>query len=843
MSTFSEMIQKPRSRKISLVQIGSSKRLRFFTSLGLDTYEKSTEFFVEKLSVDGVVYTRADVLTVNTFNYSVATGKLTFKTNGINPEIVYVVPTFKHFFSNLPIVLPWDLQDGELVAYEPRLSDLGSVKLELDFENSGISLESDSSITLENNDRYFDNFFDTYLFENKDVFYYYFFENLLPSQAKLAYKGVVQDKSFNSRTVKFNVKDKFLTLRDNLKLNLFDENDGEYDQDLFLKPKRRIYGEVSKLQVTGTDKLKSSFAGVGTVSGQSATSILNGVGTTFLKDLSVGDRVVYTNINGSTSEVGIQDILTDTQAFISEEIEVSFTGRPYEVQTEVYSKHFNRKFNIAGHKIVELSQAITEILSYSIFRVANIDGYEIGSLVELNSKRFTIKRAYGDLIVLNQNVSPLPVIGDIIYRVPVFKAYHGPKELTFKTDYDIENLASDCNLVLYDNAEANVTVPTVTAFNLIFTNGSRSVTCPTSDDLSLIFKSRELIKPNNVNYPTYYEVLLATPTEVRLREPFNEITINSNALYKKVDYVKDDSIVAVDSLGIANDAGAWIRYPSEIVEHILIKDAKQVVNSASFLESRSTAEFKVSCYFPDVIGNESPVIRECITTINNSVFGSLYYDDNYDFKYSILNSNKPEEIKTLHEDDVISYEVVTRNRIFNNAKIKYKPQLDLLTGEVVTDVLAKESEFVNRLIGYSKEEILETILFNKSDAQIILNRFLFFNSLSNSLVKIRLKLDAVELNLNQPLFLKFDRIYKRYSGSDASKIGLINYIEKDESNCTIQINDLSGVFNRVPAIAPNTLVDLNTSSLDQIAKYGFIVDNINETPDNTETYLGSNLIG
>ncbi len=843
MSTFKEMVAKTGTRKISLVRINSSKRLRFFTSLGSDTYSKVVDFFVESLAIDGVNYSNLETLVDNSFNYDIKTKTLTFKTNGIDPNTVYVVPTFAHFFSNYPVILPHDLNAGELIEYEPRLKDLGSVKLELDYENTGIAVESDSSITLENTDRYFDNLFDTLIFENKTVLYHYWYENLPPSQAKLSYKGLIQDKAFNSKTIKFNIKDKFLTLRDNLKLNLFDEGDGSYDDSLFLKPKKRIYGEVSKLQVVGVDKLKGSFTGVGTISGVQTTNTVTGLGTTFLKDLSVGDKLKYTTIRGITGEFGVQEILSDLSIVISEQVSSSFIGATYVVSTDTYSNHFNRRFNIAGHKLVELSQAITEVVSTSIFRVASIDGYEVGSLVEINSKRFTIKRAYGDLIIVNQNVSPYPILGNLINRVPCFKAYHGIKELTYKTDFEIENLTSNCTLVLYPNAEENVTVPTITPLNFNFTNGSRVVTCTAGDDLTLLFESRQLIKPDDITYSNYFEVLMVTPTEIRLRTPFTGITTTNNILQKKVEYVEDDSIVAVDCIGLANSSGAWIRFPSEIVEHILDKDAGQSINTASFLESRSSAEFKVSCYFPELIGDETPQIRESISRINKSVFGSLYYDDNYDFKYSILNANKPEGMKVLFEDDVISYDVITKNRIINSAKINYKPHLDLTTGEIVYDALTKGSEFVDRLIGYSQDRILDTILFNERDAQIILNRYLFFNSLTNSLVKIRTKLNTVEYNLNEPVKLKFDRIYKRYAGTDNSKIGIVNYIEKDEDTCSLQINDLGGIFNRVPAIAPNTMVDLNSSSLDEIARHGFIVDNINETPDNTEKYLGSNLIG
>ena len=844
MATFSELNDKTRSRKISLVKIRSSKRLKFFNVTAPYTYSKVSDFFVEKLNIDGTEYTKTTgSLSVNTFKYDIHTKTLSFKTDNIDPNSVYTVATYCHFYSNLPLILPYDLDSGESIEWESRLTDLGSVKLEVDYDNTNIALESDSSITLENTDGYFIGIFDSHIWENKDVEFYYWYETLLPSEAKLIYKGLTQEKSYSSRSVRFSLKDKFLTLRDNLKLNLFDETDGSYDDNLFLKPKRRIYGENSKLKVTGVDKLKGKFTGVGTISGTAGTTAVTGLGTDFLTSLCAGDRIKFYLPNETeATEINVQDITSNTAIVTSETIETSFSGLSFEVYTEVYSKHYNRVFNIAGHKLVELAQPILEVISDSIFRVDNMDGFEVGSLVELNGSTFTILKVYSNLLFLNQNVSPLPVIGNTIYRVPVFKAYYGDKELIYKRDFEINNVTSNCELVLYSNAEANVTLPTVTAFKMVFNSGSDHVDIA-NVDATKYFSPRDLIKPNSPIYSTYYEILTVEEHLVRLRTIFIGANYNDHGLHKKITYVADDTVVTVDCLGIAGDSGEWLRYPSEVVKHILTNDANQSVNSASFTDAKESAEFKISAYYPEEIGNESPVIRDTITNINKSVFGSLYYDSDYNFKYSILNSNKPIDLKNIYEDDILSYDVTTKNKIINRAKINFKPYTDMVTGEKATSALSGVSDFVNKMVGYSKEEILDTLLFSASDAQIVLNRYLFFNSLTNSVMRIKAKLNLSELNLNDPLRVNFDRIYKRYSGSDQSKIGIVNYIEKDETTTTVQIHDLGGLFNRVPSISDNALVDISGSTEESIAKYGFICDNLTEVPDNSETYLGSNLIG
>jgi hypothetical protein len=86
-------------------------------------------------------------------------------------------------------------------------------------------------------------------------------------------------------------------------------------------------------------------------------------------------------------------------------------------------------------------------------------------------------------------------------------------------------------------------------------------------------------------------------------------------------------------------------------------------------------------------------------------------------------------------------------------------------------------------------------------------------------------------------------MFKRYGSGNRRKIGIVNSIVKNESNATVEFNDLSGVFTRVPSIAPDLLDDYTTATDDQKAKFGFILDNDSLLPDNDDTDLGNNLIG
>jgi hypothetical protein len=351
-----------------------------------------------------------------------------------------------------------------------------------------------------------------------------------------------------------------------------------------------------------------------------------------------------------------------------------------------------------------------------------------------------------------------------------------------------------------------------------------------------------MIKPNNATYSTYYEILDVQETSLTIRSAFSDATITSTPLHKKMNWIEDESIVCVDCIGKENGT-YWIKTASDIVKDILVNDAGYAINSASFDESKILAPYKLSGIFPENDGDDAPTIKDVISKINASVFGSLFYDNNYDFKYSILNSEKNETIDELGEDDVLNYSVTSKNNIINKGTIEFRPETDLNSGDSFLNKTEKTSEFVNITSGIESEANITTLIYNEEDAETILERFVFFRSLANSIINIKAKLNLSLYNLNDVVSVSFDRIYKRYGGQDKRKIGLITSISKNETESSIVLSDMSNVFNRVPSIAPDTLVDLSTATDQEIAKYGFIVDNILETPDNTEDFVGANLIG
>jgi hypothetical protein len=170
--------------------------------------------------------------------------------------------------------------------------------------------------------------------------------------------------------------------------------------------------------------------------------------------------------------------------------------------------------------------------------------------------------------------------------------------------------------------------------------------------------------------------------------------------------------------------------------------------------------------------------------------------------------------------------------------------VDIQNGSDTFEVIDYNSGFVDKYIGL-KNTLEKTLYLYESDkAEIIAQRLALFYSMASTKVTIKGKANFFLNSVNDKLFLSFDRLFKRFGGNDKRKIGIITGIKKGQTETEVQISDLGNIFNRVPSIAPNMASDYLVASLDERARFGYVVDNDTFTPDvSSEDGLSCNLIG
>jgi hypothetical protein len=310
MTTFAEYAAQTESEKVVLATINSIKQYKLFTLHSGSVYKKTVSYFVDAVQQGTSYYTKATstTLSASQFYYDINAGILYIRTSdSSDPVTKEIFVTHKHFYSSKPVILPYDLSTGSDVEWDGRISDIGELTLEVDAENTGIAVESDSSLKLLNQDGHFDSLFDTHIWENQEAKFYAWSPSIAVTEAKLIYDGLINNKTFSTKEVGFTLKDLLFKLRSTITHTVFSSTDGTVDDDKIGKPKPIIIGRASKHKCVGIDKVLSGFAYTpsavqgsadrnlltGTMGGTSGTAAITGVGTTFTTQISNGEKIRF----------------------------------------------------------------------------------------------------------------------------------------------------------------------------------------------------------------------------------------------------------------------------------------------------------------------------------------------------------------------------------------------------------------------------------------------------------------------------------------------------------------------------------------------------------------------
>lgn len=865
MATYEDKAKLPVSEKLLLAHVEPSEQLTLFEQVPFtDIYKRSVDFYILKVKQGDTTLTEASTSSLSSgewfFDF---TNKELFvrMTDDSNPENNFISVFYRLFFANKPVTKTHDLTTtGNLVEYESRIINIGNFKQKLDDEATGIALETSSSFTLHNNDGFFEDIYDTIFWENKRLAIYSLIDDLESDKAQLLFEGIIDEKAYTGQRIRFKAKDNVFKLREPLPLPLFTSADGVSDDDIGT-PKRRLYGEVEGLRLVGQDKTLEGFTLTGTMSATVGSATLTGVGTSFLSELAPDDTLKF-ELPLTTVEIKVESIESDTSATMSENFENSFNAISGSNLPEIPFRGKNRIWHIAGHKLRNPQATVLAGIQGNRFTVTDVndlDDFEAGDLIRVDSEENFIKRISGNQVVLETNLGTgTPSGGETLQKIPVRNVFFTGEvfkgfELFVDRDWSLTNGTSDSFITFNNLAEFNITRPRLLGGSIDFINNSRVVTTTNLDFKAEGLRPRDWIKvglSDDATHQVWYEILqIDSETQLQIRVPFAGTTQTATATERKnVEYFSDDALITIRTLGRENAAGNWVKTASDAVRDILEDiGLSSDLNTSSFDEADCEAPFKLSLALPLEPGDDPPEAKKVITLINDTVFGALFNDTDFKFTYNILTAKKP-TTQPIKDDDVetrTTFRVQSKPQIFRKVTSRFRHfDADRFNGQTGSQIFEFESDFVKRLIETTAEKVLDVYLFDQADVKIITQRFAFFKSLSNSRVKVKGGLQFSLNNLGDKIFIDFERLYKRFGQKSKQKIVLISGVTRTGKDTTLETIDLGNIFNRVGAITENTNVAFTSATDDEKIFAGYIVDNSTALPDNSdEEAKGINLIG
>lgn len=837
------------SEKITLAHVNAKTRLYVFDDGDAPIYTKVTPYYVDGLKQDDIELTKVfdiDDLVESTFYYDIETSTLSawFIDDAV-PNEIEVIVTYKFFFADKTIQLPHDLSDISYdVNYEGRIVTSPGYKHKIGIDQSLISLVGEGTLQLKNQDGGLDGIFDTLIFENQDVVIYSWNPNLLPSDARVIYRGRVTNKTFDGIDVKLKIKDQIFALLDAPNMSPYTEDDN-VNKTVIGQFKRRVYGRVDGLRCQSTDQIADGIPLTGTVSLGADSDLLTGAGTLFFTEVVQGDTILV-----GTQEFVVDEVLSNTSIRLSDEADYGAIGEIGYLVPSRGSILKNREFIAAGHTCAEVTKTILEVPQFNRIIVDNTEGLFPGDFIEFTDtlERLEIKTvAPGNIVVLRQNMINKPDLGTFAVRRPIQEVFIGSRRVN-ADDYTINNTTDYCGLVFDTDVEFNLSRSKNSKFSGTFTNGSRTVTITTSEiSLDEVFEPGDYVKPDDITYSTFYKVVNVGLTSITLSIPFADPNITDTIEYKSIDYLNDDSIISVNILGKTVNGtatGDWIQTVAQVQRDLLDDVNITAINEQSFVDGAIDLNHLVSMAIPFDFDDKSlPTVKDIVDRLSKSVRSSLTLDNDLNIKYQGLNVYTGEQLVVIRDNDIIDWDIkATNGKTFKTALTRYRfTDVDLGTLEAGNSLFTFDSEFVTRYIGTNKVDELNLYLYSDGDAEIMSHRHLYYNRLGTATLELETDLRLEDIEIGDVVIADLRRLYKRFGDEDvAKKMMLVIGKNLTGERTILELSDLGNTFNSSSFITPNDAPEWTSADSDQKMRYGYITDNqgiVNNEEDTAGVHL------
>lgn len=850
MTTYAEFQNRSESNKVGLARVDAAKRLLGWE---LDTGSIYEIPFSESSVIVRVTDTGTDLteaasygaIAAGTYFLDRDTETLYLQTSGsTDPNETFIGVVFRLFFATEPVIAPYDLGSGFEVEWLPLLRPLSAFGVRLNnSDQTGQAIEGSGSISFFNDQNFWRAVYDKYFFENKLCEIFSWSNSLAITEAKLIYRGRVQEKSYSQDTVSFSLKDIINQLRASPPLARMSEVAGARLPDGLLEAfQRRIYGYKFGFRPTNIDQTLDAYPLSGTLSITTGTTSVTGSGTTFLNDLSPGDELI---VDGLTDPLTVESITSNTALVLSDELaEATITGASFSVKPELPKRYINRVHFVSGDTLAEPATTVTTALNNFIFTVADSTGFRAGDPVMVNGEEREILRVSNNIIRVTVGFSATP--SGAVTR-PAFSNVRINNTLLFR-DVDYTVPAGNDRIELTDTAEFNRTkIKTLSPGTISMTASSRTVTGTGTD--FLLLKPGDWIRVKGASTNTFFEILqIASATSLTLRVA-SDTTASGSADWKETFYYQEGvDVLTCDVIGKTDDGtatGEFLCKPAQIVRDILrsVGVSDTDVNDSSFTTADSLVEYRLGLAIPDDYNAKSiPKARDLINRVNESAFGALVQNEDYQLEYRVLAPGRVLEDLKLGETDALSFSVQSKSdRLVKTAYINYlQKEYDPLTQAESFVTASSSSQSAEFLAETSNTVTKDTLLIDEADAVTVAERLRFIREASSSVVKFKTKLQAARLQVTDIIQFSHSKLYERFGSTLREKVGAIQSLKKSATEVELELDDLGNAFNRSYTITEDTAVAHGSASDSQKAVNGFITDEsglISNDPDTTGLYL------
>ena len=763
-----------------------------------------------------------------------------------NPNSKFIHATRKFFFSNMPLTLPHDLNTGDEVYWEPMIQSTSQFGVEIDTVNQqNEAIEGSGDLVLYNDQDFWIDVYDKYVFDNQSCQIYSWNRELDISEAKKLFDGKVESKDYSSTKIKFKMGDKLAELKGTIPLDSISSLNLDNDPDLNQAKQRMVFGKLEGYRPVNVDVLKEGeFEIDGTVSVTNGSEVVTGFGTNFLTQLVPEDVLII-----SGAEYTIGSVNSNTSLSLTDTVTAaSDSNIKTKLKPNGPKRYKNRVWKLAGHVLRQPTVTVQNGSSTSRLVLSSTQDLYDGDAIYVgpigSGELAIINQVINETVItLSTSLSIIPPIDTEVHRPCVQKLKLDNIELLYYRDYTVDPL--NATLTLKDDAEVNAASTIESVEEATFTNGSSTVT-GTNTSFKSYIKPGYVIRPKGT--ANWYQVLsVDSDTQIKLVEPFNDVTRTDNTQYKSYIFDSDDSVLSCEVLGRTLDGtktGELIKTAPNIVKTLLVDSGlSNFINEASFTKANDYFSEELAFAIPENFDSDkTTTYKEVINKVNKSVFGLLLQDSNFEFNYEPLRPVITPNYRLFTESDILNIKVKSTNKnMIKKSFVRFnRKEFDSVVKDELIETVENTSDIATYMLGTNNTKTYESYLINEQDAQRLSKRWLFLLESSTSQVTFTTKMQAADLNVNDIICIHHRKMYKRFSGSSSRKYLAIESIKKSGDEVKISAVDLSNAFNRI-ALITDTNNSYSDSNEDTRVLAGYITDQYGIIDNDPETF-NTNLI-
>jgi hypothetical protein len=882
MPTYADFQAKEASEKIALAIMEASRRLMGWVLHSGSVY-KLTNFdhaVIVSIEDSGTAYTEvSDLGSIAASKYYHDRDNKTLylqASDSSNPNSRFLALTFRNFFSNSSVHLAHDLSTGFEVHWLPLILSVPSAAAEVDNENQlGVAIEGSGTVSFLNDQTYWSARYEKWVFENNLCLIYSFSRGLAASEAKLIFRGRIQSKTWDKKSVSFGLKDFFNELRrpinvrriSGLTVTYVDTSVpvGGYPSTYDNYFRRRIYGKVKGFRPLNVDQsIAVDGYDAGTVNGSSGSNVITRAsGSDYLDYLSPNDII---NFAGISTNYTIKEVDSDTQFKLTENLGSNLSGAQAYIKSFAYRNPLENRYHyIADHELSTPTASIVRMVSSNAYQVNSVATFTVGRRADLylnlgigGSDEWQSTLSQGDMYVTSIDEDNNIIYTDVhmsnsdllafkltyqafplyIRQFPIDNVYLNKDIISSWRFYEDLNGLGYSVITIYGAEDRYAQTRSISG-TASYSNSTRLVTGTGTKFLTEI-------QPWDRLDGTYDVLQVVDDTNLYLRviPPSSSTT----SIIKRVPYYQEGSdVITCDVYGLTENgtySDTWLNDGASVAKDVLTRaNLASDLDTSSFSTASNLANYDIGIVIPEnQTDTTAPSIRDVLNKVNKSIFGSIIQTEDFQLAYEIVRPKVSSSDIEIQERDILSFSInSSANRAVKEYVVNYaRKEYDPASKESSSQQVSLTSDIAEFLAQSDKREVLESALVNQVDAELIGRRYLFIYELAQSIIEILIKMQAARLSVNDPALFDYRKLYESLGTDIKLRSGLVDRISKTHKEISISVSDLGNAFNRIARYADSTVSSWSSASDKEKALYGYYTDQYGMIDNDSDTH-GRNL--